>query len=92
MKFVLNKCYGGWSLSNFAMETLGVSDRYTDLSPEQIDNLAELIEKHGSEACSGPFAKLTVVEIPDTFTDYKISDYDGIEMLTFVIDGKIYFA
>lgn len=92
MKFVLNKCYGGWKLSKFAMDQLSVSDPYANLFPEQIDLLASLIEEHGSDKCSGSSSNLRVVEIPDDFTDYSIIDYDGIERLIYVIDGKIYFA
>ena len=44
------------------------------------------------EDISGDYAKLKVVEIPDNFTDYEINDYDGVETLIYVIDGKIYHA
>ena len=92
MIFVLNKCYGGFSISQFAMERLGVSDPYTCLTPLQIDALAALINEFGSERCSGRNAKLKVVEVPDTMTDWIINEYDGIEVLTYVVDGKIYTA
>lgn len=90
MVYVLNKCYGGFSLSHFAMENLGVKDRYASLTAEQIVELADLIEEHGAEACSGPFAKLKVVEIPDDCTDWELEEFDGIERITYVLDGKLY--
>ena len=92
MVFVLNKCYGGFSLSPFAVERLGVSDPYADLDSLQIDALAALIAEYGSEKCSGSFAKLKVVEVPDTITDWIVQEYDGIEVLIYVLDGKIYQA
>lgn len=92
MFFILNKCYGGFSLSPFAMERLGISDPYACLTPLQVDALAALIAEFGSERCSGSNAKLKVVEVPDTITDWTIDEYDGIEVLTYVLDGKIHRA
>lgn len=92
MVFVLNKCYGGFSLSPFAVERLGVDSAYADLDSLQIDALAALIAEYGSEKCSGSFAKLKVVEVPDTVTDWIVQEYDGIEVLIYVLDGKIHQA
>ena len=92
MTYVLNKCFGGFSLSQFACDALGVDDAYAHLTSEQVGKLAELIREYGSAKCSGSSAKLKVVEIPDNFTDIEWDDYDGIERLTYVIDGKIYYA
>jgi redox-sensitive bicupin YhaK (pirin superfamily) len=36
--------------------------------------------------------RLRLVEIPDTMTDWEKNDYDGIETITYVVDGKIYHA
>ena len=92
MTYVLNKCFGGFSLSPFACNALGVDNAYADLTAEHIGKLVELIREYGSEKCSGSSAKLTVVEIPDNFTDIEWDDYDGIERITYVVDGKIYHA
>ena len=84
MKIVINKCYGGFSLSEAAYEELGLKwdgygygfngdDKRTD--PEMI----AVVEKLGG-AASGKFAELQVVEIPDGI-DYRIEDYDGIEWI-----------
>lgn len=40
--------------------------------------LVELMETKGSKWCSGTYARLKVVEIPDD-VDWEISDYDGVE-------------
>lgn len=94
MVFVLNKCFGGFSVSDFAVERLGIADKYSfnNYDPLQVDALASLIAEYGSEKCSGRSAKLKVVEIPDACTDYEINDYDGVETITYVVDGKLYHA
>ena len=90
MKFVLNKCFGGGSMSRAATEILDRGDQY-DFDHTDIDLIA-LIEECGSEFCSGRLAKLAVVEIPDNATDWEFNDYDGIESITYVVNGKIYHA
>ena len=92
MKIVLNKCYGGFSLSQYAADLLGIND-YCD--PDEIREDVQLIayiESFGSKRVSGKYASLQVVEIPDSYTDYEINDYDGMEVLTYVVDGKLHHA
>lgn len=86
MKFVLNKCYGGFGLSDWAEEQMGCSEPYRD-DPKFIT----LVTNHGKRV-SGEGAALIVVEIPDNTTDYEIDEYDGCESITYVVDGKIYHA
>lgn len=92
MTFVLNKCYGGFSLSQFALDKLGLKSwfDFDNFDSLMVDALASLITEFGSEKCSGNFAKLQVVEIPDCATDYQIDEYDGFETIIYVIDGKIH--
>lgn len=92
MKFVLNKCWGGFSVSDFVVERLGLEDHYPEMNNELTEQLVQLIEEYGSEKCSGSSAKLRVVEIPDTYTDIEWDEFDGIERITYVVDGKIYHA
>lgn len=92
MVFVLNKRFGGWSLSDWAVEQLGVETNYPAFDEFDVDKLIQLINEYGSEKVSGRSAKLKVVEIPDTCTDYEINDYDGFETIIYVVDGKIYHA
>ena len=89
MKIILNRCYGGFELSEKALKMLNIEHQWDyegDIrtSPEVI----EIVEKLGKEA-SGRFANLMVINIPEESTDYIISDYDGVETLYYVIDGKI---
>ena len=87
MTFVLNKCYGGWSLSEKAAEILGLDTRYPELTPELTEAVADLIYEHGSEFVSGNCARLIVVKLRD-----DINDYDGVETITYVVGGKLYHA
>ena len=86
MKIVLNKCYGGFSLSEIAIEKLGLSDEYPIINRSD-PILLDLVEK---DVASGRYAKLRVVEIPDDATDWEIDEYDGFEVAIYVVDGHIH--
>lgn len=89
MKVVLNKCYGGFSLSASCAEKLG-TDKYPWDDNIRFDaSLIEEVEKD-SEAASGLLSSLCVVTIPDEATDYEISEYDGWETVIYVLDGKLH--
>lgn len=90
MKLVLNKCFGGFGISDSAAEILGI-DEY-DFIDRDDGNLIALIDEKGSEFVSGSFAKLKIVEIPDSTTDYVIDEYDGMERVIYVLNGKLHFA
>lgn len=90
MKIVINKKYGGFSLSEAAVRALGLESEYDDI--ERTDpGLITLVEAN-PEGTSGYCAKLSVVEIPDTATDWELNEYDGFESITYVVDGKIHHA
>ena len=78
MKIAINRCYGGFSLSQKAQEalaTLGIEDHY-ELKRND-PKLIEVIEKLGPEANSR-FSELKIVEIPDD-VEWEIKEYDGQE-------------
>ena len=85
MKVVINRCYGGFSLSEKAYEFLGLEwddfgYKYRDDSLRRADaKLVECVETLGEEA-DGRFAKLKVVEIPDD-VEWEIDEYDGLESI-----------
>jgi hypothetical protein len=82
MKIVLNKDYGGFGY--------GVAKKYDDIINhcERTDaELIEFVETHPDEC-----GDLKVVEISDEATDWEIDEYDGLESVTYVVDGKIYHA
>lgn len=81
-KVVINKCYGGYGLSEEAYEELGLEwdgygfayeDKRTDLQ------LIKVIEKLGKEA-NGRFSSLKIVDVPDD-VDWEIEEYDGSEWI-----------
>lgn len=98
MKIVLNKCYGGFELSKFACEKLGCGPFACDDPDETLsrtdERLIDLIEMYGSEKCGADDGgtDLIIEEIPDEATDWRLDDDDGIETVTYVVDGKIYYA
>lgn len=76
MKVVINRCYGGFRLSEKAMKFLGVDSDWPDIARND-PKLVECVEKLGEEA-NGAYAELKVVEIPDD-VNWEIGEYDGLE-------------
>ena len=76
MKVVINRCYGGFGLSEKAMKFLGVNSSWPDIARND-SKLVECVEKLGEEA-NGMCAELKVVEIPDD-VNWEIGEYDGLE-------------
>ena len=89
MKIIINKCYGGYGLSNKALNSLGIE--YEGDIERTDPRLVEIVEADAEKA-SGKFAKLKVVEIPDEATDYSVDEYDGFESVIYVVDGKLHWA
>lgn len=87
MKIVINECYGGYGLSNWALKELGIE--YAEDIARTDPRLIYLVE-YDAESTSGRYAELEVVEIPDNATDWEINEYDGLETITYVVDGKLY--
>ena len=93
MKIVINTCFGGFGLSDECAIALGATIEQTGITGFSIQRfpdhkcaqsyrtdpkLIHLIETKGSDWCSGHYAKLKVVEIPDN-VEWEIDDYDGVE-------------
>ena len=83
MKIVINSCYGGFDLSNKALElynTLANADvQYAGDLERNDPILVHVVETLGDNA-NGRFAKLRIVEIPDN-VNWIISEYDGNESI-----------
>ena len=92
IEILINKCFGGSSLSEEAAEaTSHIADRY---ELESFDNrtnpeVLRIFDSMGSEEFSGYCSEIKKVSIPDTATDWMIDDYDGLETIIYVVDGKI---
>ena len=92
MKIAINRCYGGFSVSEAVFKELGWKwDGYgypsnNDFGIEQGQYeayrahpaLIAAIEKVGVKAASGFSAELKIVEVPDG-TNWEINEYDGLE-------------
>lgn len=98
MKVVYNVDFGGFSLSPDAVEYIRSKDskaiKEYDDDGRDIERtnpyLIEYIERFGAESANGRHADLKVVNLPDNCTDYRIDEYDGLETIYYVVDGKIH--
>lgn len=87
MKLVINNCYGGMSEAHKALRA----------DPEFVKKVEGGYDGEGEEEFNlrgrpfyiGRLEHLVVVEIPDEATDYYIEDYDGVETVVYVVNGKI---
>lgn len=88
MKIVINSCYGGFGLSDEALECLECKYSFEYDNRRTDPALISVVENLG-ELASGFCSSLQVVEIPDEATDWELNNYDGVESITYVIDGKL---
>ena len=91
MKIVLNKCYGGFGLSPAARRMYEKTEHRKSHNMEEYRTdpaLVEIVETLGSMA-NDDFSKLKIFDMPESTTDYMIYDYDGLEILFYVVDGKL---
>lgn len=94
MKVAINKCWGGFSLSEEVYKELGIKwDTYGFLSNEDLGiksenynsyrsnkKLIKAIEKIGADKSSGNLSRIVIVEIPNGIK-FTIEDYDGMESI-----------
>lgn len=89
-KILLNRCYGGFSLSEAAKNQYKTATQHVSRPPHwYMDQdvrrddpvLIEIVEKMGLDKASGSFAKLAIIEIPDDVPvdGWTVQDYDGVE-------------
>ena len=82
MKLVINTAYGGIMPRSAARRT----------DPQFIEDV-ESGRFVGDVNDNWGFAEeLKVVEIPDEATDYQIINYDGCEMVIYVLGGKLAYV
>lgn len=87
MKYILNKCFGGFSVNESVLKELGYKHVYDVRRDDK--RLIKIIEERGSKNVQGMSAMLKVVDIPAEATDWTMVDYDGIERIIYVINGKL---
>lgn len=81
MKVVINSCYGGFGLSNKALDMYKQLSNKSEVYAYELDRtdplLIQVVETLGAEA-NGRYAKLRIIEIPDD-VNWEITEYDGNE-------------
>lgn len=95
MKIVINKCYGGFGLSEKAMNALGFAHMWEArqfFEEHRNDERLVALVQYDAKGMSGICADLDVVEIPDDATDWRVDEYDGMESVTYVRNGRLYRA
>lgn len=87
MKIVINNDYGGFGLgaSEKCRQFIGRSYDFDETRTDQ--ELIDFIKTHPNEC-----GDLIVVTIPDAATDWTIWEYDGLENVVYVLDGKMHYA
>ena len=89
MKIVVNSCYGGFHVPEELQEKRGL--RRYDCIDRTDPELVAFVEAHGGEY-EEDCAFLEIVEIPDEATDWILNEYDGMESVIYVVDGKIHWG
>ena len=83
MKVVINRCFGGFGLSDAALDEYKSRRDITDPDfyyydiPRDCPVLVSMVEEQGT-AINGTYSDLKVVEIPDGINWY-VDEYDGME-------------
>ena len=83
MKIVINDCFGGFGMTDAALDEYKSRRDITDPDfyyydiPRDCPVLVAMVEEQGT-AINGNYSELKVVEIPDDVNWY-IAEYDGME-------------
>lgn len=87
MKIVINNDYGGFGLgvSEKCKQLIELANKLGEERTNQ--KLIEFVENNPDEC-----GDLVVVTMPDEATDWTIWEYDGLEKIICVLDGKLYYA
>lgn len=88
MLFVVNCNWGGFMLPKDYADAKTNGWQYED-DWDTIRQDQDLIDIILSDSYDG---NLGIVEIPDNATDYMVNDYDGMESVIYVQDGKMHWA
>ena len=83
MKVVINRCFGGFGLSDEAMQLYAAKkgiklEGFYDWEISRNDPVLVEVVEHLGEAANDWATDLKVVEIPEG-VDWYIEDYDGVE-------------
>ena len=83
MKVVINRCFGGFGLSDEAMQLYAAKkgiklEGFYDWDISRNDPVLVEVVEHLGEAANDWATDLKVVEIPED-VDWYVEDYDGVE-------------
>lgn len=90
MKLVINTIYGGFDLNQNLADLLGITTPTDAIETRYNANLVAYVEA-GQSISEHSFCKPAVVQIPDEATDWTIDEYDGLERVTYVLNGKLHY-
>jgi hypothetical protein len=83
MLYAVNRAYGGFRLSEELAKELGVriyaSYEFVRTDPRTFASIR-----------AGKERDLAIIDIPDEATDWELNEYDGLEDVIAVVDGKLY--
>lgn len=90
MTIVINRCFGGFHIPAPMREAYGMS-RHEDIDRTDA-RLVDFIKGCPGRQFADGGCKLVPVTIPDCATDWELDEYDGMERIIYVVDGKIHHA
>lgn len=88
MQIVVNRCFGGFGLSDAALQNLPEGIEWSEYINRINPILVQVVSDLGPRA-NGRFSELSIFDIPEEATDWSIEEYDGFETVIYVINGKI---
>lgn len=91
MKYIINSTYGGFTIPTEIMNYLNLNSQFDTIDDIRTDPyFIDWVQNNCAKLnLKGRKADLVVVEIPDNATDWRLEEYDGLESITAVVDGKL---
>ena len=91
MEILINRCYGGFGVSDFGLAKLRENNIMDDVYGYAIRTNSEFIKLFGryGDKLFDEDSDVELEILPDDITDYDIQEYDGYETVIYVLDGKI---
>lgn len=92
MKIAINTCFGGFEINDFIAKQYGIDKYEVSRTDPKLIELIESSKKSGKAIDAGRHSCVKVCTIPDEATDWEILDYDGLEDVIYVLNGKLHRA
>lgn len=88
MYILLNRDWGGFGFNENFSKKYGIARLLSDSGRADPDIIKAVIE-YGIDNVNDSFSKIRLYWIPDDATDYDINNYDGMESIVYVMNGKL---